>query len=208
MDFRERRYLVVGIVPKHREYVNHMVDVCEIAKTIHSTKIKYINSMPRDMYFIHSIPVPRLLISCHREHYNELIDILNSKFNEYASLYGFDENNCPFQYKEIYASHTTRYRHKCVKQLGEKLKNCYNVIDYALNESFRSEDVTEAIELLRKHNTTGASVIKLSNSKTTERELINKILDNYELLVDKFITCEKLLKSSNESIEALINMKV
>ena len=206
MDFRERRYIVVGI--KNWEYGNHIVDICKIAKTIPSTKVKYIRTMPNDMRFIHSITNPRLLISCRSKHYNKLINILDTKFNEYSSLYDFDKNEYPFQYREIYVPCIHRHRHKYVKQLDEKLKDCYNVIDYALNESYRSEDITDAIELLRKHNTTGASVIRLSNGKITERDLINKILDSYELLVDKFNTCEKLLKSSNESIEALINTKV
>ena len=194
MDFRERRYIVVGILPENREYGNHIVDIYKIAKTIPSTKIKYISYTP----YVHTTSRPRLLISCRKERYDELINILDSKFNEYVSLYGLNKNTCPFRYAEICnphrRKHINRYRHKCVKQLDEKIKNCYNVIDYALNESSRSEDVTEAIELLRKHNTTGASVIRLSNGKLTERELIDKILDNYELLVDKFITCEKLLK--------------
>ena len=208
MDFRERRYLVVGIMPRDLAYGIHIVDIYKIAKTIPSTKIKYINSMPGDMRFIHPKTMPRLLISCRKEHYDELINILDSKFNEYASLYRFDENECPFQYRELYVPQINRHRHKYIKQLDKNLKNCYSIIDYALNESSRSEDITNAIELLRKHNTTGASVIRLSNGKITERELINKILDSYELLADKFITCEKLLKSSNESIETLINMKV
>ena len=208
MDFRERRYLVVGIMPESYAYGNHLVDIYKIAKTIPSTKIKYINYMP----YVYTASIHRLLISCRRECYDELINILDSKFNEYVSLYGLNKSTCPFRYKEVCnpyrRKHIIRYRHKYIKQLDEKLKNCYNVIDNALNESSRSEDITDAIELLRKHNTTGASVIKLSNGKITERDLINKILDNYELLVDKLNTCEKLLKSSTESIEALTNMKV
>jgi hypothetical protein len=218
MDFRKRRYFVVGVgfIPRLIDedvvYGNHIVDIYKTAKAIPSVKIKYIYSMPRGRYRADNISNPRLLISCRREYSDKLIDILDSKFNEYTATYDLSDNEHLFQYKELCDRHTRKrmnhYKRDCIKTINEKLKNCYNIIGYALNEFYRSEDITNAIELLRKHNTTGASVIRLSNGKITERELINKILDSYELLADKFITCEKLLKSSNESIETLINMKV
>jgi len=207
MDFRERRYFVVGI--NHINlYANHIVDIYKIAKTVPSTKIKYISHMSWN--HAHITAQPRLLISCRREHGDELIDMLNSKFNEYVLSYGLSEDEYIFQYCELLDKYTRRhikrYRLKCINQINENLKNCHNVIDYALNKSSRSESTADAIELLRKHNTTNAPVIRLSNGKLTEQELINKILDNYELLVDKFTECEKMLKSSSESIETLINM--
>lgn len=67
-----------------------------------------------------------------------------------------------------------------------------------------SMPLTEAIEILRKHNNTGASVIDITYGRCTERELLDLVLHNCEKLLAQKTLIEKAVERLRNDTSAIL----
>lgn len=58
----------------------------------------------------------------------------------------------------------------------------------------------EAIKVLRQHNVTGASVLRITRGQALEKDLLAQVLDSCELLISEKAEYKRLLKAAVEDI--------
>ena len=56
-------------------------------------------------------------------------------------------------------------------------------------------NITDAIQILRKHNTSGASVLRITKGKVTEHELLSYVLNACEQFIVEREGYKQLLKA-------------
>lgn len=63
----------------------------------------------------------------------------------------------------------------------------------------------EAIKVLRQHNATGASVLRITRGQALEKDLLAQVLDSCEQLISEKAEYKRLLKAAVDDIRYLIN---
>ena len=58
----------------------------------------------------------------------------------------------------------------------------------------------EAIKVLRQHNVTGASVLRITRGQALEKDLLSQVLDSCEQLISEKAEYKRLLKAAVEDI--------
>ena len=64
-------------------------------------------------------------------------------------------------------------------------------------------NTSDAIQILRKHNTSGASVLRITKGKVTEHELLACVLNACEQFIAEREGYKRLLKAAVEDVETL-----
>lgn len=61
--------------------------------------------------------------------------------------------------------------------------------------------IDEAIKVLRQHNVTGASVLRITKGQALEKDLLAQVLDSCEQLMSEKSEYKRLLKSATDIIK-------
>ena len=62
----------------------------------------------------------------------------------------------------------------------------------------------EAIKVLRQHNVTGASVLRITRGQALEKDLLSQVLDSCEQLISEKAEYKRLLKSATKVLNMFI----
>lgn len=62
----------------------------------------------------------------------------------------------------------------------------------------------EAIKVLRQHNVTGASVLRITRGQALEKDLLAQVLDSCEQLISEKAEYKRLLKAAVEDIHDIL----
>lgn len=65
----------------------------------------------------------------------------------------------------------------------------------------------EAIKVLRQHNATGASVLRITRGQALEKDLLAQVLDSCEQLISEKAEYKRLLKAAVEDFELIAEVK-
>lgn len=63
----------------------------------------------------------------------------------------------------------------------------------------------EAIKVLRQHNVTGASVLRITRGQALEKDLLSQVLDSCEQLISEKAEYKRLLKVAVDDIQDILH---